>query len=268
MGKVRSPNYPAISLKEATPLVRKLYSKEHRNKMSREAVAEILGYTGLNGASIPTISALSKYGLLEGRGSEIRVSDTAVSILVEKEGSAEWQAALKTAVTSPSIFKDLAKQFEGLPTPENARIFLQKKGFTEDAAKKAARNYLDSMGLVIGTDGDYTEAVDDPEASSASDKAKKEERQGEPKPSPQTPPLGAGGPLVMPPQVETKDPQKPPPGVFQMTLEGNNTLEVKLAHKLTPEEFAELFNENLFPFLRMSLVHGSKAGKAGNGSPE
>lgn len=51
-----------------------VYAKDHLNQVPKAVIAEHMGYKGLSGASLPILSALNQYGLLEGRGDETRVS--------------------------------------------------------------------------------------------------------------------------------------------------------------------------------------------------
>jgi hypothetical protein len=161
MARSRSPNYPSISLKEAIEKARSVYSKDHRNKMHREVVAKHLGYSGLNGASLTMLSALLKYGLLEGRGDEIRVSDPAVTILVDPPDSAERKEALKAAAMRPPLFSELVNQFGGqVPSEENLTAYLQKRGFKPSAAAAAAQAFRDTMELAGVGDNVQNDGVD------------------------------------------------------------------------------------------------------------
>src|SRR5258708_6197968 len=78
MAKARSPAYPTIGLKEAIDGVSRIYKEDYQNPIPRELAARHMGYNSLNGKSLGALSALLKYGLLEGRGNETRVSDLAV----------------------------------------------------------------------------------------------------------------------------------------------------------------------------------------------
>lgn len=155
--KVRSPNYPAMSLGEAIEKVDAIYKVGHRRKMSREEIVKLLGYTGLNGASITLISTLFKYGLLEGRGDEVRVSDDAIAIVIDTPGAPERVAALRRAALRPELFAELAASFADGPLPgDNAiRIRLEKLGFTAKAASVAARSFRDTAALVTAEGGAY-----------------------------------------------------------------------------------------------------------------
>ena len=161
MAKSRSPNYPAISLPDAIARVEKIYKNEGKNPMSREAIASILDYDGLTGTSIPVISAISKYGLIEGRGDDIHVSSDAVTILIDPEDSDERRSALGRVAVNPRIFKKLSQKFPKTPTVDTARIYLEKGDFTPKAARKAAKNYVDTMEFVISEGVEYDGGEDD-----------------------------------------------------------------------------------------------------------
>ena len=70
MAKARSPGYPAIGLKEAVEKAKGIYEEDYQNPIPRVVAAQHMGYASLNGKSLGVLSALIKYGLLEGRGDE------------------------------------------------------------------------------------------------------------------------------------------------------------------------------------------------------
>ena len=86
MARVRSPNYPSLSLPSAIDAARKIYDKEHTHKADPEVMAKALGYSGMNGASATALSALKKYGLLLDEGKQLKISADALTILVDREG--------------------------------------------------------------------------------------------------------------------------------------------------------------------------------------
>src|ERR1700733_12477276 len=80
--RVRSPNYPALSLPDALVKVASVYRELHTHAAPREVIAKAMGYSGLSGASATAVSALHKYGLLERVGNEeVRVSERAMRIM-------------------------------------------------------------------------------------------------------------------------------------------------------------------------------------------
>lgn len=165
MAKSRSPNYPLISLEEAVEGVGKVYKLNYKHKVDKPVVAKHLGYGGINGKSLGVISALSKYGLLDGRG-ELRVTDDAVSILVDPKDAPTRHQALRRAALRPALFAQLNTHFGGtMPSTENLSAYLQKNGFTQQASQLAGKSYRDTMAYVTREAGEV-DAEDDDEAPS------------------------------------------------------------------------------------------------------
>jgi len=154
----RAPSYPSISLAEAIERVGEVYGQAHRRRMSRMEVARLLGYTSLNGAAITVVANLSRYGLLEGRGDQIRVSDDALVALIEPEGSAERAAALRRLAMRPELFAELEAENEGgaLPGETAIQVRLERMGLARRQAEVAARAFRETMQLVAEGGGAYT----------------------------------------------------------------------------------------------------------------
>jgi hypothetical protein len=156
MSRVRSPNYPQISLPEAIRRVEQIRTREGRNAASREALAKLLGFGGLNGASMGVISAISKYGLIEDAGDkELKVSDLADSILFPHEPS-ERAASLSRAASTPALFAEINQKWpDRSPTDENLRSYLIRRGFAQNALDNAIACYRETMGLVTSPAAGY-----------------------------------------------------------------------------------------------------------------
>jgi hypothetical protein len=168
MAKARSPEYPAISLKEAIDRVKMVYDKDYQNRVPRKVVAEHMGYKGLSGASLPILSALIKYGLLEGRGDDTRVSDLAVQILAHERGTPERMQGLWQASKLPELFADINKRFpDGKASDSAIRSYLLTSKFIPGAADAAIRAYRDTKSLVDGEAAGYIES-DGPPSEGAS----------------------------------------------------------------------------------------------------
>lgn len=149
--KARSPNYPQISLARAIDLTAKLYDKAHTHKASSAVVASALGYTGLNGASQGVISALKKYGLIEGVGdSEFKVSKDGLTIVVDPKSSTERATAILRAAFRPSLFAELRAEYGDKPPKSDdfLRAFLLKRGFVQSVVDTPIRTYRETMELV------------------------------------------------------------------------------------------------------------------------
>lgn len=158
MSRTRSPNYPAVDLATAIEMVEPVYRKEKRNKMPREVLAKHLGYTGLNGRSLGMIGALRAYGLLEGTGDDVRVTDDALILLNAPEDSFDRRDAMTRCALRPPLFRQLSSQFETTPSDGVIRYALIKMGFTPEAAGKATQTYLATISFIGGIQSDYASA--------------------------------------------------------------------------------------------------------------
>jgi hypothetical protein len=164
MAKARSPQYPAIGLKEAIEKVDAIYKKDYQNLISREVAGVHMGYKSLHGNALGVLSALVKYGLLEGRGDETKVSDAAVTIIAHDPGSPERVAALITAGGKPKLFAELDTRFpSGKASDQNLRSFLLTQKYIPAAADTAIRAYRETKQLVEAESGGYSGEEPKPE---------------------------------------------------------------------------------------------------------
>jgi hypothetical protein len=158
----RSPNYPIISLADAVGRVQLVYEKERQNKADKMVIAKDLGYGSLNGLSRSIISALVKFGLLAEDGDQLKVSMDALDILLHSSGSPERSAALNRAAYLPPLFSELRAIFDGsLPSDENLRAQLVKRGFNPNTVANVIKSYRDTVLFVS------QESQPEPEAAPA-----------------------------------------------------------------------------------------------------
>lgn len=161
MARVRSPNYPSLSLPAALERVRSLQKVEGQNAMPRDAIAKQLGFGSLNGASATMLSALNKYGLLEPIGDgEARVSDLSMRILFpDPDNPEEQQTALQDAALRPALFAEIREKWpERSPSDESLRSWLGRRGFAHSALKQVIQIYRDTVEAV-GVSAPIQEAV-------------------------------------------------------------------------------------------------------------
>lgn len=159
--RIRSPNYPAISLPQALERVAVLYKNQHTHAAPREVVAKSLGYTSLSGPAASLISALHKYGLLERDGDGIKISERALKIL-HPHSDTEKQQALRDAANEPPLFVELNERFPGpIPNEELLRNYLVRKGFSPNAVTGVIRAYRETSEFV----GRELGAYDSPETT-------------------------------------------------------------------------------------------------------
>lgn len=155
MAKSRSPNYPTLDLNTALEAIRPVFKGENRNKFSRIVLAQHLGYTSLNGRALSKIGAVRAFGLIEGSGDDLRLSEDAITALMAPEQSPERVEALERSALKPTLFQELRQEFQGLPSENNLRFWLIKRHFTPEAASKATETFLATFRLVGGSDGEY-----------------------------------------------------------------------------------------------------------------
>lgn len=166
MAKMRSPRYPAISLRDAIEKARAVYNNDHRNRIRKELVAEHMGYHSLNGASLAVISAVSKYGLLEGGAEAMNITPRAVDIFEHELGEPARMQAIRDAAVAPELFKEVSSTFPGRVSDAAIRSHLiTKLGFLPEAATNFVRAYRETMALVeLETDG-YDSAPSEQESA-------------------------------------------------------------------------------------------------------
>lgn len=157
MAKVRSPNYPLMDLGTALEAARPALKAENRNKMSRAVLAKHLGYNSLNGRALGKIGAIRAYGLIDGSGDDLRISDDAVTALLNPDKGVVYRDALRRLADKPGLFQEIQKQYPSdLPSETNLAFWLvQQKHFTQEAAAKAAKTFLSTMRLVYDAAGSY-----------------------------------------------------------------------------------------------------------------
>ena len=156
MARVRSPNYPAISLPDAIQRVKRIYEQENHLSVAKDVIAKHLGYSGLNGASLKLISAIGKYGLLEDAGDgQARVSPLAITILFPDSDNAK-SAAIREAAAQPALFAEMLDQWDGhIPSDANIRSYLARRNFAQSAMDTVIQSFRETMALVTPESGGY-----------------------------------------------------------------------------------------------------------------
>ena len=146
---VRSPRYPVIGLREAVEKVSVVYKADRRNKIPKHLVAEHLGYSGLNGKSLGIISAITKYGLLDGGRDSMWVTDRAVDILERERGDPERTQAIQEAAQEPDLYKEVDEAFPDKASDAAIRAFLiTKRQFLPESAERLVRSYRETREFV------------------------------------------------------------------------------------------------------------------------
>ena len=156
MGRGRS--YPVIGLGEAITKASQLKDQDGTALTTPDAAVRAWGFKTLNGSSLRVVSALRQYGLLSDTGDQTKLSDRALTILLEPEGSAERQDALRAAAAQPAIFREIEEHYENnLPGEEALRSYIVRKlNLKEGPADKLAVSLRETRELVNGFGRSYS----------------------------------------------------------------------------------------------------------------
>jgi len=146
---VRSPNYPAISLKEALAKARLfLDNRIGRHAVGLETVAKIWDTTLKSSGFKLHLAALRAFSLLEnvpgGKEKMVRVSPVALDILVDyPEGSPGQQSAIQRAALSPAIHAEMRERYgPTLPADEEVRRYLvRERNFNDKTVGEFIEEY-------------------------------------------------------------------------------------------------------------------------------
>jgi hypothetical protein len=156
-GRQRSPNYPAISLREAVERVGKLYAADKKAGSPVDAALIHMGFSGRNGKAMTVLSALRKFGLVEDAGGRIAPTQRAIEILVLPEGDDRRTVALHDSALSPEIFRELYEQYRESGIPSDATLrseLIAYKGFNPNAVGDFVADFRDSLDFAgLTTDG-------------------------------------------------------------------------------------------------------------------
>ncbi len=160
MAKMRSPNYPAVSLREAIELVRQLWNKEKKTPVPGDVAVKAMGYTGLNGPARTKLSALKKYGLIEDAGGKIVISDLAMKILQYQVGSKEYKSAISKALVNPDIFSQLYEKYASASDEALRSMLVVEMNFSESGAINFISSFRDNIELARLNGISYSSSIE------------------------------------------------------------------------------------------------------------
>ena len=145
----RSPKYPSCSLQSALSYAEKAYEKIGNSTVDSSTFIESMGYSGRSGASVSTLAALRYFGLLDGRGEDVKFSELYLRIVRPVEEN-EAKIALNEAARNPTVFSEFFNEYEILPPKDILKsLAVRKYGFSEKGAKKFTSNLLDTSLLLL-----------------------------------------------------------------------------------------------------------------------
>lgn len=147
--RLRSPAYPAISLKEAIERVKALYDQDKTAVVPMETAAKHIGFAKAHGQAVMFLSALRKFGLVEyPSDGRVVITRRAVEILTFPEGHERKVKAIQEAALSPVIYSELFDKYRdsGLPSDEAISAeLIADSGFNPSAVVAFLEDFRDSL---------------------------------------------------------------------------------------------------------------------------
>lgn len=144
----RSPNYPAVGLKDAIERVRKLYEMDGKAGAPDKLAAVHIGFASAHGQAMAVIAALKKFGLIETSNGRLVPTQRAIEILNLPETDQRRLQALKDAALSPAIYSELVQQHKetGFPADDVMQSELVTyKGFNRAAVAGFVKDFRDTL---------------------------------------------------------------------------------------------------------------------------
>jgi hypothetical protein len=160
--RMRSPNYPGVSLRAAVERARVFYTADKRSWSHVDTALHHWGFQPKSGGGLVVLAALKSFGLLETEGignvRRVRLTEFGLRILLldAPEHAAERQRLFQEAALKPKIHAELWKYYKGvLPSDPTLRYELMtSRGFTENAVKEFIPQYKDTIAFANLTAGD------------------------------------------------------------------------------------------------------------------
>jgi hypothetical protein len=146
MAKMRSPNYPSISLRESYQRVKLLWHKERKTAVPADVAAKAIGYSGISGPSRTALSAMKKFGLVDSDDRSVRVSELALRIL-HPANETEATKALQQAALKPELFQQIYTNMQEASDDAVRSFLITKLDFSEAGANQFIKAYRDTMDV-------------------------------------------------------------------------------------------------------------------------
>jgi hypothetical protein len=162
----RSPNYPAVGLREAVDRAKKFYTADGKAGAPSKLAAVHIGFSKPHGQAMSVLAALKRFGLIIDAGGRVVPTQRAIEILNLPESDPRRRIAISEAALSPPIYKELVEKHRktGLPNRDVLEAELVAyKSFNPAAVKGFVSDLLDTLeyaGITVedGVDSDREES--------------------------------------------------------------------------------------------------------------
>lgn len=164
--RVRSPNYPALALKEAIEKAKQLYDEIHHHPAPVEVINQTWGYKPDGSTGPLYLAALRRYGLVEETegtdAKQFKITDSARKIFLSPPDEDIARPLIKEAALKPKIFRELWTQYHGeIPSDPMLRYHLAtEKNFNKDAVDNFIRIFRDTIAFAKLIPGDEPQGGD------------------------------------------------------------------------------------------------------------
>jgi len=158
----RSPNYPAVGLREAVERVTQFYLRDGKAGAQPDIAALHIGFGSPHGGAMSVLAALKRFGLVNDVSGRLVPSQAAIEIINLPINDQRRKNALKEAALKPSIYQELVDEYRtsGLPSAEALEAELKTyRKFNPKAVGGFVRDFLDTLEYAgINPGDDVTEA--------------------------------------------------------------------------------------------------------------
>jgi hypothetical protein len=168
----RSPNYPAVGLKEAIDRLKLFMREDGRAGAAPAIAAKHIGFATAHGQAYSVLAALKKFGLVEDKDGRIVPTQRGAEINSLPESDPRRLKAIREAAVSPSIYAELIEQHKDTGLPGDDTLtgeLIAYKGFNPNGVKEFLKGFketLDFAGLtdlsVLGSDSKADEVLKKP----------------------------------------------------------------------------------------------------------
>lgn len=157
----RSPNYPRAALPKILLRLKKYRSQITDEIGDEENIARRIGYSGVTGASVPVISALKKFGLLEGVLGGFRFSRRTIEIIGLDENDPVFADLIELTAFTDELYAEIRSHFgKQYPDVSKLREFLLIKGFVPNSIAAVIDIYRQTFDFVASRSNDYKSGPD------------------------------------------------------------------------------------------------------------
>lgn len=144
----RSPNYPAVGLREACDRAAKLYKVDGKAGAPPQLAAVHIGFSKPHGQAMSVLAALKKFGLVTEANGRIILTQRALEIVNLPSEDPRRVQALRDAVLSPPVYQELIDQHKETGWPSDdvvERELVTYRNFNPNAVKGFVADLRDSL---------------------------------------------------------------------------------------------------------------------------